>query len=203
MVVTPRQRQVYDYIRRYVDTHGYAPTIMEIGEHFGLKSPSSVHQIVTGLEAAGLINRIPNVSRGIELVRQDEEEQGFEIPLLGVVAAGRPIEAILNNETIAVPPDMIGRGRTFALRVRGDSMIDEHICDGDFIIVASRPTAENGQTVVALVDGTEATVKRFYRGRGQVRLEPANPRYKPILLKPDQLNIQGVVVGVIRKYPRA
>jgi len=133
-------------------------------------------------------------------VRQESEEES-EIPLLGVVAAGKPIEAILNNETICVPRDMVGRARTYALRVRGDSMIGDHICDGDFIVVQSQTTAENGQTVVALVDGTDATVKRFYKGRDHVRLEASNPQYKPILLKPaDRASIQGVVVGVIRKY---
>jgi SOS regulatory protein LexA len=133
-------------------------------------------------------------------VRQESDEE-LEIPLLGVVAAGQPIEAILNNETVCVPRDMVGRSRTYALRVRGDSMIGDHICDGDLIVVQSQKTAENGQTVVALVDGTDATVKRFYKGRDHVRLEASNPQYKPILVKPaDRASIQGVVVGVIRKY---
>ena len=203
MVVTPRQRQVYDYLCRFIDAHGHAPTMAEIGEHFGLKSPASVHQILSGLEQEGLIRRIPNVSRGIEVVKPAGSEQGLEIPLLGYVAAGQPIEAILDNETIAVPPDMIGRGRTFALKVRGDSMIDEHIKNGDFIIVESRETAENGQMVVALVDGSDATVKTLYRERGAIRLQPANPRYKPIVIKPvERVRLQGVVRGVIRKYAR-
>jgi repressor LexA len=202
MAVTPRQRQVYDYLSRFIEAYGYAPTMAEIGEHFGLKSPASVHQILSALEAEGLIRRIPNVSRGIELVKQKGDEQGFEVPLLGNVAAGQPIEAILNNETLAVPPDMIGRGRTFALRVRGDSMIDEHIRDGDYIVVESRETAENGQLVVALLDGSDATVKTFYRERGGIRLQPANPRYKPIVVKPDRISLQGVVTGLIRKYRR-
>lgn len=200
MPVSPRQRQVYDYLSRYVDAHRHAPTIAEIGAHFKLSSPSTVHHILTGLEREGLIRRIPNVSRGIEIVRQESEE-GPEIPLLGVVAAGQPIEAILTNETVHVPRDMVGRGRTYALRVRGDSMIGDHICEGDLIVVQSRQTAENGQTVVALIDGTDATVKRFYKARDHFRLEASNPKYKPIIVKPtDRLNIQGVVVGVIRKY---
>jgi repressor LexA len=120
---------------------------------------------------------------------------------LGNVAAGHPIEAILSQDTVSIPPDMLGRGRTFALRVRGDSMIDEHIRDGDFVIVESRQTAENGQTVVALVDGSDATVKRFYQARDHVRLEPANSLYKPIIVKPpERVSIQGIVIGVIRKY---
>jgi repressor LexA len=174
----------------------------EIGSHFGLKSPSSVHHILTELEAQRLIRRIPNISRGIEVVRQEPSGQELEIPLLGVVAAGQPVEAILSNETVSIPRDMVARGRRlFALRVRGDSMIGEQIRDGDFIIVESRQTAENGQTVIALIDGSDATVKRFYKARDHVRLEPANPRYKPIVVKPaDRLSIQGVVVGLIRKY---
>jgi repressor LexA len=202
MAVTPRQRQVYDFACRYIDTHGYPPTMAEIGEHFGLRSPASVHHILTGLEREGLIRRIPNVSRGIEVVRESAPEQEGEVPLLGVVAAGRPVEAILNNETVTVPRDMIGSQRTFALRVKGDSMINEQIREGDFIIVESRQTANNGQTVVALVDGSDATVKRFYKERDKIRLEPANPRYKPIIVDADRVTIQGVVRGVIRKYNR-
>ena len=128
-------------------------------------------------------------------------EENYEIPLLGVVAAGEPIEAVLNYETVCIPRDMLRQGRMFALRVRGDSMIDEQIREDDFIILQSQQTAENGQTVVALIDGSDATVKRFYGGRNQVRLEAANPRYKPIVIRPpERVQIQGVVVGVIRKY---
>ena len=201
MVLTPRQREVYNFICRFQGAHGYAPTIAEIRAHLGLSSPATVHQLLSALEREGLIRRIPNVSRGIEIVKQESSEQACEIPLLGVVAAGQPIEAILSHEVVNIPPDLLGRGRTFALRVRGDSMIDEHIRDGDCLIVEARQTAENGQTVVALVDGSDATVKRFYRESNQVRLEPANPAYKPILIKPaERVSIQGRVIGVIRKY---
>ena len=143
-MVTPRQRQIYDYLCRYIDAHGFAPTMAEIGKQFKLSSPASVHHILSGLETEGLITRIPNVSRGIEVVRKESPEQEFEIPLLGVVAAGQPIEAILSHETISVPRDFMGRDRLFALRVRGDSMIGEQIREGDFIIVESRQTANNG-----------------------------------------------------------
>ena len=200
MPVTPRLRQIYDYLCRYSDKYSYAPTIAEIGKQFNLSSPASVHHILSGLEREGLIRRIPNVSRGIEVVRAETPEDEFEIPLLGVVAAGQPIEAILSQETLAVPRDMIGTGRLFALRVRGDSMIGEQIREGDFIVCESRQTASNGQTVVALVDGSDATVKRFYRERDNIRLEPANPKYKPIVVKADRVTIQGVVRGLIRKY---
>lgn len=202
MNITPRQRELYDYIRRFIDASGQAPTIAEIRQHLGLSSPASVHQLLSSLEREGLIRRTPNISRGIEVTGIEPPGGECEIPLLGVIAAGRPIEAILSRESICVPRDMLGRGRTFALRVRGDSMIGEQIREGDFVVVESRQTAENGQTVVALIDGNDATVKRFYQERGRVRLEAANPRYKPITIKPpDRLSIQGVVIGVIRKYP--
>ncbi len=126
---------------------------------------------------------------------------GYEIPLLGAVAAGQPIEAILTDDNVSVPRDMVGHGRTFALRVRGDSMIEENIQDGDIIIVASQATAENGQMVVALIDGTYATVKKFYRESEFIRLEPANPQFKPIFIRtPERIQIQGVVRGLIRKF---
>lgn len=201
MVLTPRQREVYNFISRFSETHGYAPTIAEIRAHLGLSSPATVHQLLSALEREGLIRRIPNVSRGLELVKQETSEPACEIPLLGVVAAGHPIEAILSHEVVTIPPDLMGRGRTYALKVRGDSMIDEHIRDGDYLIVESRQMAENGQTVVALIDGNDATVKRFYREASHIRLEPANPAYQSIIVKPaERVSIQGVVIGVIRKY---
>jgi len=199
--ITARQRRVLDYIRHYFEMKQEAPTIAEIGKEFGMTSSASAHHVVSILEREGLIRRIPNVSRGIELVEETTSAGKYEIPLLGVVAAGAPIEAILNYETVNIPRDMMREGRMFALRVRGDSMIDEQIRDHDLIILQSQQTAENGQTVVALIDGSDATVKRFYGGRNQVRLEPANPSYKPIVIRPpERVQIQGVVIGVIRKY---
>lgn len=200
MPITARQRRVLDYIKHYFEVHREAPTIAEIGKEFGMTSSASAHHVVSILERQGLIRRIPNVSRGIELVEEGAKEEKYEIPLLGVVAAGAPIEAVLNYETVCIPRDMMRDGRMFALRVRGDSMIDEQIRDNDFIILQSQQTAENGQTVVALIDGSDATVKRFYGNKNQVRLEPANSNYEPIVIRPPQrVQIQGVVVGVIRK----
>jgi repressor LexA len=203
MPVTAKQRRIYEFIRRYIESNQEPPTIAEIGRQFQMRSSASVHAVITALEREGLIKRIPNVSRGIELVKQENEgdDDNKEIALLGTVAAGQPIEAILSHDTISVPKDMHGHGRTFALRVRGDSMIEENIQDGDIIIVASQKTADNGQMVVALIDGNYATVKKFYREPDFIRLEPANPQFKPIFIKtPERIQIQGVVKGLIRKY---
>lgn len=201
MPVTARQRQVFEFISRFNETHKQPPTIAEIGKQFKMSSSASVHSILMALEREGLIKRIPNVSRGIELINQEATAENFEIPLLGTVAAGQPIEAILTHDTVAVPRDMIGQGRTFALRVRGDSMIEENIQDGDTIIVSAQRTAQNGQMVVALIDGNYATVKKFYREPDFIRLEPANPQFKPIFIKtPERIEIQGIVRGLIRRY---
>ena len=202
MPVTAKQRRIFEFIRRYVESNQEPPTIAEIGRQFQMRSSASVHAVLTALEREGLIKRIPNVSRGIEIIQQKESgEEDNEIPLLGTVAAGQPIEAILSHDTIAVPKDMQGHGRTFALRVRGESMIDENIQDGDIIIVSSQKTAENGQVVVALIDGNFATVKKFYREPEFIRLEPANPQFKPIFIKtPERIQIQGIVRGLIRRY---
>ena len=201
VAITAKQRRIYDFIRRYMESNQEPPTIAEIGRQFEMSSPASVHSILTALEREGLIKRIPNVSRGIQLVQESTNNGENEVPLLGTVAAGQPIEAILSHDTVHVPKGMEGRNRTFALRVRGDSMIDENIQDGDIIIVASQKTAENGQVVVALIDGNYATVKKFYREPEFIRLEPANPQFKPIFIKtPERIQIQGVVKGLIRKY---
>src|ERR1051325_4174925 len=203
MPVTAKQRRIFEFIRRYIESNQEPPTIAEIGRQFQMRSSASVHAVLTALEREGLIKRIPNVSRGIQIVQQQKESNGEEdneVPLLGTVAAGQPIEAILSHDSISIPRDMQGNGRTFALRVRGESMIDENIQDGD-IIMASQKTAENGQMVVALIDGNYATVKKFYREPDFIRLEPANPQFKPIFVKtPERIQIQGVVRGLIRKY---
>ena len=202
MPVTAKQRRIFDFIRRYIDSNHEAPTIAEIGRQFQMRSSASVHAVLTALEREGLIKRIPNVSRGIQIVQQSENGEGNnEVPLLGTVAAGQPIEAILTHDTISVPKDLQGRGRNFALRVRGDSMVGENIEDGDIIIVTSQRTAENGQLVIARVDNDNATVKKFYLEADFIRLEPANPQFKTIFIDtPERIEIQGVVKGLIRKY---
>lgn len=200
MTLTPRQMELHDFLTRFHQKHGYAPTIAEIQKHFQLNSPATVHEQLATLERGGLIRRRKHVQRGIEILQSSSPSGECEIPLLGLVAAGSPIEAVLTRETVFVSPDIYAPNR-FALRVRGDSMKDEQIADGDLIVVEPTQTARNGQTVVALVDDQEATVKKFYSERGHVRLQPANESYKPIIIKsPRRVKIQGLVVGLIRKY---
>ena len=200
MALTPKQMNLHDFLSRFHQKHGYAPTIAEIQEHFNLSSPATVHEQLAALEREGLIRRQKYVQRGIELIQSSATAGEYEIPLLGVVAAGLPIEAVLTRETITVSPDLFA-SRRFALRVRGDSMRDEQIADGDLIIVEPVENARNGQTVVALVDDNEAMVKKIYHERHQIRLQPANENFTPIIVKPPQrVRVQGLVVGLIRRY---
>jgi repressor LexA len=201
MYLTRRQKEILDFLDKHISRKGYAPTIEEIGEHFGLSSLATVHKHLSNLQAKGLVKRDWNRSRALELVPTRVAVQAVELPLLGRVAAGSPIEAITASETIFVPEDMVGRRDTYVLQVKGDSMIDEQIRDGDFVIVENRKSANDGEMVIALVDGDNATLKKLYReGGGKVRLQPANARLKPIVLDQDRLAIQGVVIGVLRKY---
>jgi repressor LexA len=202
MILTKRQKQLFDYLDDHIATHGYAPTLEEIGAHFGLSSLATVHKHLTNLESKGLIRRKLNHSRAIELVRQKKKAAAVELPLLGRVAAGAPIEAIETPESISVPEDLVRRENSFVLRVKGDSMIEDGILDGDYVVVESRPQAENGETVVAVVEGA-ATVKRFYRERGgKIRLQPANQRMEPIVVRDRDLTIRGVVVALLRRLRR-
>jgi repressor LexA len=201
MYVTRRQKEMMDFLDEYIDRNGYAPTIEETAEHFGLRSLATVHKHLTNLQKKGLIKRDWNRSRALELVPTAVKVQAVELPLLGRVAAGSPIEAITSMETIFVPEDMVGRQETYVLQVKGDSMIEEQIRDGDYVIVENRQTARDGEMVIALVDGENATLKKLYReGGGRVRLQPANAALSPIYLDQSRLRIQGVVIGVLRKY---
>ena len=159
-----------------------------------------MHKHLTNLQEKGFIKRAWNRSRSVELVPTRAAGRAVELPMLGYVAAGMPIEAVASNETISVPEDLVGRRDTYVLRVRGNSMIDEQIRDGDFVIVEDRKTADNGEMVIALLGGVEVTLKKFYRENGRVRLQPANPAMQPIILHPDQVQVQGVVIGVMRRY---
>ena len=202
MPLTKRQKEILDHIGSFIEEQGYAPSFEEIAEHFGYSSLATVHEHLSNLERKGYIRKAYNESRSIELVPPESAAPAIPLPLLGSVAAGLPIEAVQDDETLAVPPDMVRRGReNYVLRVQGDSMIDEQIRDGDYIVVASQDTALDGQTVVALVRGDSATVKRLYREPGnRIRLQPANPTMHPIIEDANDVQVQGVVVGVIRKY---
>jgi repressor LexA len=201
MILTRRQKEIWDYLDDYIAGHGYAPTLEEIGVHFELSSLATVHKHLTNLERKGLIARKWNLSRAIEITPPQKSSKAIELPLLGRVAAGAPIEAIETNDALTIPEEFVRRPRNaFALRVQGESMIGEGILDGDYIVVEKRPAADNGETVVAVVNG-EATVKKLYRERGgKIRLQPANPQMAPILVKEKELEIRGVVVAVLRKY---
>ena len=198
--LTKRQREILDYLQDFIQQHGYAPSLEEIGRRFGLSSLATVHKHLTNLQEKGFIKRAWNRSRSVEMIPTNSGGRAVDLPLLGYVAAGVPIEAVATSETIAVPEDLVGRRDTYVLRVRGNSMIDEQICDGDFVIVEDRKTAQNGETVVALLGGSDVTLKKLYRENGRVRLQPANPTMQPIFIDPDQVQVQGVVVGVMRKY---
>ncbi len=202
MTLTRRQKQILDYLETYIREQGYAPSFEEIAGHFQFSSLATVHEHLTNLERKGYINRAHNESRAIELTPKPGYAAAVELPLLGQVAAGVPIEAITTPETISVPQDILPRrGNAYALRVTGNSMIDEHITDGDYVVVNSRQTANNGEMVIALIDGDSATVKRYYReAGGWIRLQPANEAMAPIRAHEEDVLIQGVVVGVIRKY---
>lgn len=200
MNLTKRQRQIYDFVRDFLDERGYAPSLEEIADHFGLSSVATVHEHLSNLETKGLLRRDPHRSRALEVTRPGIAN-AVELPLLGRVAAGVPLEAIADTETIAVPEDLLGRGETFVLRVSGESMIDEHIADGDFVIIERRDIARDGERVVALIDGDTATLKTLYReADGTVRLEPANERYPSQRYAPERVRVQGVAIGVLRKY---
>ena len=198
--LTKRQREILDYLNEFIQDHGYAPSLEEIGRRFGLSSLATVHKHLTNLQEKGFIKRSWNRSRSVELVPTRTGGRALELPLLGYVAAGVPIEAIAGSETIAVPEDLAGKRDTYVLRVKGDSMIDEQIRDGDFVIVEDRKTAENGEMVIALIGGSDVTLKKFYRESNRIRLQPANPAMQPLILEPGQVQVQGVVVGVMRKY---
>jgi repressor LexA len=203
MYLTKRQREMLDCIAEFIEKNAYSPTLEEIGGMMGLSSPATVHKHLQNLEAKGLIKRNWNHSRSVELIGKAAAKPSRTLPLLGTVAAGSPIEAIEDPETIDAPRDFVGGRETFVLRVKGDSMIEEGIHDGDMIIVEKRATAEPGQTVVALIEGQDATVKKFYReGKSKVRLEPANATMKPMRFAASDVQIQGVVVGLMRKYAR-
>ncbi|MEO8202098.1 MAG: transcriptional repressor LexA [Gemmatimonadota bacterium] len=202
MPLTKRQSEILIYLQSYIGENGYAPSFEEIAEHFEFQSLATVHEHLTNLERKGYIHRTHNESRSIEVLPPKGQAGATEIPILGKVAAGTPIESLMHEETLSVPDSLLPRrGPNFALKVQGTSMIDEHIIDGDYVVVHGRHAAENGEMVIALVNGSEATVKKFYREPGGwIRLQPANETMQPMRFQERDVLIQGVVVGVIRKY---
>jgi len=206
MAITRRQRQVYDFISRFVAENGYSPSFEEIGKGLELSSLDTVHKHVTNLEKKGLLTRDYNRSRSIDLLppkgrlkQAMSVNTAIVLPLLGRIAAGQPIEAIENPETISLA-DFVKSKEVFVLEVRGESMQDEHIVDGDYVLVEKTRTAHNGDIVVALVDQTDATLKRLYREGENIRLQPSNMNMKPIIVPAASVDVQGRVIGVLRKY---
>jgi repressor LexA len=223
MALTKRQKQVLDCLVSFINQHGFSPSFEEIGRELELSSLASVHKHLQTLERKGYIRRGYNQSRSVEVIavpgrvpfakrerrpRRTESNRILggallapELPLLGRIAAGQPVEAIPDPETISLGDLTSGKGQVFVLRVKGDSMVDDHICDGDYILVESARTARDGEIVVALIEGSDATLKRFFHEpRAKVRLQPANSRMDPIVLPANEVQIQGRVIGVLRKY---
>jgi repressor LexA len=194
--LTERQREIYHFIKDKIESRGYGPTVREIGDAFQIKSPNGVMCHLNALVAKGLIERQGQKARAIRLV--DHRPPGAELPLVGSVAAGPPTEAVAQEDRLNFSDLFCGQDH-YALRVRGQSMIEDHIDDGDYVVIRKQETAENGERVVAMIDN-EVTLKRYYRDKAQVRLEPANGRMQPILVDPNSEScILGVLVGVLRK----
>ena len=202
MPLTKRQREILSYLSEYAESNGYAPSFEEIAAQFNYNSLATVHEHLSNLERKGYIKRSYNESRAIEILPSEAFPRAVDLPLLGTVAAGMPIEAMTTGETMSVPDDFVRRaGSHYVLKVRGSSMIDEQIRDGDFVVVNERQRADNGEMVIAMLNGSSATVKKFYRERdGRIRLQPANELMPPIYVHENDITIQGIVVGVLRRY---
>ena len=200
MILTKRQKQILSYVEESIRKEGYAPSLNEISRHFNLQSISTIHKHLVNLEEKGLIKRHWNRARSIEVVSAESKPEARDVALRGLLTAGEPIEAVRANEVVAVPEDMIGRREVYVLKVRGESMVDEQVREGDYVIVENRTDPRNGELVVALLNGVNAVLKKFYREKNQIRLQPAHPTMKPIFVHEEDLTIQGVVVGLMRKY---
>jgi repressor LexA len=200
MSVTRRQKEVLDFISNFVQRNGYSPSFEEIARGLSLKSLATVHKHITNLQKKGLLQRDHNRSRSIDVLPpRSKGKRAERLPLLGRIAAGQPVEAMETSETIALG-DIIGNREVFALQVRGDSMRDEHIVDGDYVLVEHTSTARQGEIIVALVRGSETTLKRYYIEGTTVRLQPSNAEMEPIYVPLSQIAIQGRVLGVLRRY---
>jgi repressor LexA len=205
MAITRRQREVYDFLLNFTEQKGYSPSFEEICEGLGLSSLATVHKHLTNLEQKGLIKRDYNRSRSIDVIKMRGRAKhmppppDLSLPLLGVIAAGRPLEAVENPESISLG-EFTKSKDIYVLRVKGESMQDEHIVDGDYVLVEKTNTARNGEIVVALVSKSEATLKRIYVEGEKIRLQPSNVNMKPIVVPAVDVEVQGRVIGVLRKY---
>jgi repressor LexA len=206
MAITKRQREVYDFIHDFVQQHGYSPSFEEIGAGLDLSSLATVHKHISNLERKGLLKRDYNRSRSIDLLpvrglfrKVPKTPVEFSLPLAGRIAAGQPIEAVQQGETISLG-DITRSKDVFVLQVKGESMRDEHIVDGDYVLVEKANTARDGEIVVALVEGYDATLKRLYREGAKIRLQPSNSTMNPIIVAAKAVQVQGRVIGVLRKY---
>lgn len=199
MSLTKKQKLVLDYITEYLEENEFSPTQLEIKDHFGFKSLGSVQDYIRYLKSSGHLISDTNSVRGLKPAPSQTQSDLIEIPLHGRVAAGNPIEALEGNEIISVPASMIGRGNHYALTISGESMIEDGILDGDTVIIKEQNTAQNGDTVIAVIDN-EATIKRFFNQKKHIELHPANSSMKPIIIKDGDFNIKGILVGLIRAY---
>jgi repressor LexA len=201
--LTKRQKQVLDYITQFIELHGYAPSYREVATYFKYGSVATVAEHVESLVAKGYLQKGENEARSIQLVKTElDGNPSVGLPILGLVAAGQPIETLgIHPETLEVPPFMVGRKNSYVLQVKGDSMIDEGIHTGDYVVVTEKPVPSNGEMVIALINGGEATLKRYYKEKDHIRLQPSNSAMEPIIIKPGTpIEIQGTVIGLIRKY---
>jgi repressor LexA len=201
--LTKRQKEVLDYVTQFIEAHGYAPSYREIAAYFGYGSVATVAEHVESLVSKGMLQKSDNEARSIQLVHEDlDMSRSIGLPILGLVAAGQPIETLAAHaETLEVPPFMVGRRNSYVLQVKGQSMVDEGINDGDYVVVQEKEVPSNGEMVIALIGDGGATLKRYYKEKNHIRLQPSNITMEPIIIEPGTpIQIQGVVIGLIRKY---
>jgi repressor LexA len=202
--LTKRQKEILDYVTQYIEVHGYAPSYREIAEAFKLGSVATIAEHIESLVQKGLLTKRDNDARSLQLVEPEDFEtsNAVGLPILGLIAAGQPIETIEGHtETLEVPPFMVGRRHSYVLEVKGESMVDEGILSGDYVVIQEKEVPSNGEMVVALVNGSEATLKRYFKEKGHIRLQPSNAAMEPIIVPSGTpIQIQGICIGVIRKY---
>ncbi len=203
--LTKRQKEILDYITQFIEAHGYAPSYREIATAFKFGSVATVAEHIESLVNKGFLQKSENEARSIQLVKTtavDVDAEPVSLPIMGLVAAGSPIETLGGHtETLEVPPFMVGRRNSYVLQVKGQSMVDEGINDGDYVVVQEKDVPSRGDMVIALINGGEATLKRYYQEKGHIRLQPSNSTMEPIIVEPGTpIEIQGIVIGLIRKY---